>query len=67
MMGATFWFDLLVLCYHLLAVDGLAQKVNSGDVNVQEETSWQQGQGKIRKMEGLLTLQQYWPAVGLKR
>lgn len=66
-MGATFWFDLFVLCYHLLAVDGLAQKVNRGDVNVQPETSWQQGQGEIRKMEGLLALQQHWPAIGLKR
>lgn len=67
MMGATFWFELFVLCYHLLAVDGLAQKVNSGDVHVQQETGWQQGQEDITKMEGLLALKQQWPAVGLKR
>lgn len=66
-MGATFWFDLFVLCYHLLAVAGVAQKVNSGDVNVQQGTSWQQGQGESRKMEGLLALQKHWPLVGLKR
>lgn len=64
-MGATFWFDLIVLCYHLLAVDGLAQKANSGDVHIQQETSWQQGQGEIRKVEDFLALQQ--PRVGLKR
>lgn len=67
MMGATLWFELFVLCYHLLAVDGLAHKVNTGDVHVQKETGWQQGQGDIRKMESLLVLKQQWPAVGLKR
>lgn len=66
-MGATFWFDLFVLCYYLLAVDGLPQKANSGDVNVQQKTSWQQGQTEIRKMESLLARQQHWPVVGLKR
>lgn len=67
MMGATFWFDLFVLCYHLLALDFLAQKVNSGDVKVQQKTGWQQGQGEIRKTGSLLARQQHWPVVGPKR
>lgn len=53
-----------MLCYHLLAVHGLAQKVNGGDVNVQQETSWQQGQAHLMKTEDLLEPR---PGVGLKR
>lgn len=62
-----FWFDLFVLCYHLIAVDSLAQKINGGDVNVQQETSWQQGREQITKSESWLALQRYSPVIGLKR
>lgn len=66
-MGATFWFGLFVLCYHLLAVDGLTEKGKSEYLNIQEGISWQQGQGEIRRAEGLLPLQQKRPRVGLER
>lgn len=67
MMRAMVWFDLFVLCYHLLAVDSLVQKINGGDVNVRRETSWQQGEGQITRMESWLALQQQSPVIGLKR
>lgn len=66
-MGATFSFGLIVLCYHLLAVHGLVQKVNRRDVHVQQGTNWQKGQGEIMKTKGFFAPQQKWPAVGLKR
>lgn len=67
MMRATFWYDFFVLCYHLIALDSLAQKINGGDVYVQQETSWQQGREQFTKLESWLALQRYLPVMGLKR
>ena len=66
-MEATFRLGLFVVCYNLLAVDGLKQKGKSGDFQVQQEISWQQGQEDVRRTEGLLAPEQQWPGVGLER
>lgn len=66
-MVATFRLDLFVICYNLLAVDGLKQKGKTGDFQVEQEIRWQQGQENIRRTEGLLAPEQQWPGVGLER
>lgn len=65
-MGATFWLGLFVL--YLLVVDGLAEKGKSEDLHsIQNEISWQQGQGEIRRMESSLALRKRRPEIALER
>lgn len=65
-MRATFRLGLFMLCYHLLAVDGLAEKGKSEELNIQQGISWRQT-GKLRRTEVLLALQQQRPEVAIER
>lgn len=67
-MGVNFQFGFFVLCYYLLAVDGLAQTGKSEYVKVQQELSWQQGERDVMMIGGMLmALHQQGPRVGLER